>query len=90
MTVQTALTVRVWVPAVWDTVELTVSPETTVADLKRQALTGATGRPLLDPSSYQVKFRGARVFDETQTLAALHAPDHAPFIVLPNRRQPVR
>lgn len=90
MTVQTELTVRVWVPAVWDIVTLTVSPGTTIAELKRDALTRATGRTTLDPSTDHVKFRGARVLDETQTLAALHAPDYAPFIVLPNRRQPVR
>lgn len=89
MTVQTDLTVRVWVPAVWDIVELKVAPEWTVARLKREAYERATGRSL-DAQAYEVKFRGALVLDESLTLADLHASDHAPFIVLPARRQPVR
>lgn len=89
MTVQTGLTVRVWVPAVWDLVELKVAPDWTVARLKREAYEHATGRPL-DAQAYEVKFRGALVLDESLTLEDLHAPDRAPFIVLSARRHPVR
>lgn len=89
MTVQTGLTVRVWVPAVWDLVELKVSPDWTVARLKREAYERATGRPL-DAQAYEVKFRGALVLDESLTLEDLHVPDRAPFIVLSARRHPVR
>jgi hypothetical protein len=84
-----AHTVKVWVPVVWDTVELEVTPEWTVARLKREAFERATGRRL-DANAYQVKFRGALVLDESRTLADLRAPNHAPFIVLLARRQPVR
>jgi hypothetical protein len=83
-----ALTVRVWVPEVWDTVTLTLSPETTVGALKQAALEAATGRrPRAE--HYVVKHRGALV-DEHRTLAELGVRDGAPFIVLPSRRQPVR
>jgi hypothetical protein len=80
---------RVWVPDVWDVVELPVPPATTVADVKVTALRQATGRrPKAD--DYEVKFRGALVTDERRTLADLGARDGAPLIVLPARRRPVR
>lgn len=89
MTVASELTVRVWVPDVWDIVALAVTPDWTVARLKREALTLATGRDV-DPSAYLMKFRGAALLDESVTLADLAPPDQAPFVVLPARRWPVR
>lgn len=83
------LAVRVWVTDVWDAVGLGVTPDWTVAELKAAALERATGRRL-DPTRYAVKFRGAPLLDETQTLSAIGATDRAAFIVLPARRQPVR
>jgi hypothetical protein len=82
--------VRVMVTDVWDQVFLAVGPDTTVADLKRQALAQALKRGDVDVREYIVKFRGALVLDESTTLAALGAGANAPFIVLPARRQPVR
>ncbi|HXJ30508.1 MAG TPA: hypothetical protein VNG35_07710 [Gemmatimonadales bacterium] len=82
--------VRVMVTDAWDQVFLAVGPETTVADLKRQALTRALRRATLASDQYIVKFRGALVQDEGITLAALGAGANAPFIVLPGRRLPVR
>ncbi len=87
--VSAALTVRVWVPDVWDTVTIAASADWTVERLKAEALQAATGRSP-DPRGYRVKFRGGLVLDEQQTLDALDAPDRAPFIVLPARRHPVR
>ncbi len=81
--------VRVSVTEVWDTVDLTLAPDSTVKDLKTAALAQATGRTR-DPASYLVKYRGGLVVDEAQTLSELGVPDGAPFIVLPARRQPVR
>lgn len=81
--------VRVMVTPVWDQVMLAVDLETSVADLKRDALAAALKRPA-DPAEYAVKFRGAQVLDEALTLGALGAVPNAPFIVLPARRQPVR
>lgn len=82
--------VRVMVTPVWDQVALPVEGTTKVEDLKKRALVEATGRDDLSAPDYVVKFRGAQVFDESQTLAALGAGANAPFIVLPARRQPVR
>ncbi len=89
MIVASQLTVRVWVPDVWDIVQLSVTADWTVARLKATALAQATGREL-DLAAYEVKFRGASILDETVTLAAIETPDQAPFIVLPARREPVR
>jgi hypothetical protein len=82
--------VRVMVTDAWDQVFLAVGPETTIAELKRQALARALRRAPLPIDLYIVKFRGALVQDEGVTLAALGAGANAPFIVLPGRRLPVR
>ena len=82
--------VRVMVTDAWDQVFIAAGPETTVADLKRQALVRALRRATLPVDQYIVKFRGALVEDEGTTLAQLGAGANAPFIVLPSRRQPVR
>ncbi|HEX4601056.1 MAG TPA: hypothetical protein VH116_06670 [Gemmatimonadales bacterium] len=81
--------VRVMVTDVWDQVFIAVEPGTTVAELKRRALTEALKRPGVAADEYVVKFRGATV-DESVTLTALGAGANAPFIILPARRQPVR
>ena len=82
--------VRVMVTDVWDQVFLAVGPDTTVAELKRQALAQALKRRDTDVGEYVVKFRGAQVIDEATTVGALGAGPNAAFIVLPARRQPVR
>ena len=82
--------VRVMVTDAWDHVEIPVEPGTTVAELKRQALSKALKRSAVRLDDYVVKFRGAAVTDESTTLSALGAVPNAPFIVLPARRRPVR
>ena len=82
--------IRVMVTDAWDQVFLAVGPDTTVADLKRQALTRALKRASLPAAEYLVKFHGAAVTDESTTLRALGAGANAPFIVLPARRRAVR
>ena len=82
--------VRVMVTDVWDQVALAVEPTTTVAELKRRALSEALKRGSVPPDDYLVKFRGGLVQDESVTLRDLGAGPNAPFIVLPTRRQPVR
>ena len=81
--------VRVMVTDAWDQVFLAVQPETTVAELKRQALARALkrGDVALD---YIVKFHGAQLFDEAATLGSLGVRANAPFIILPARRRAVR
>ena len=81
--------VRVTVLDAWDQVTLQVGKDTTVAELKREAITRARGvAPVRD--DYEVKFRGALVLDEQVTLGALGAEANAPLIVLPARRRPVK
>ena len=82
--------VRVMVTDAWDQVFLAAGPETTVAELKRQALTRALKQAAPPLGEYLVKFRGAAVLDESTTLAGLGAGANAPFIVLPARRRAVR
>ena len=83
------MNVRVHITEVWDTVELKVSDDHTFADLKERGLERAMGRSV-DSAKYAIKFRGALVTDERQTLAAAGVPDGAPLVVLPAHRQPVR
>ena len=82
--------VRVMVTDVWDQVFLAVGPDTTVAQLKRDALARALKTNVVHPDDYIVKFHGAGVLDESTTLGALGAGANAPFIILPARRLPVR
>jgi hypothetical protein len=89
MTATAGLRVRVSVPDVWDILTLDAEPDWTVERLKSEALARATGRSL-PASEYIVKFRGARVLDESRSLVDLGVPDRASLIVLPARRQPVR
>ena len=81
--------VRVMVTSAWDHVPIQVDENTTVAQLKRDALRVAL-KTIAKEQDYIVKFRGAAILDESITMRALGAVPNAPFIVLPGRRQPVR
>ena len=81
--------VRVMVTSAWDHVPIQVDEDTTVAQLKRDALRAAL-KTTANEQDYIVKFRGAAILDESITMRALSAVPNAPFIVLPGRRQPVR
>jgi hypothetical protein len=83
------MTVRMWVPDVWDNASVLVVPEDSVAAVKARGLEQITGRSA-DTTKYQLKFRGALVTDESQTLAELGVPDGAPLIILSASRRPVR
>ena len=85
----TAMTVQIWVTDVWDNAAVAVTPEDSLAVVKARGLEQITGRSA-DTTKYQLKFRGALVTDESQTLAALGVPDGAPLIILPASRRPVR
>ena len=78
---------RVMVHESWDDVSLEATPETTIGDLKRQAL--AVTHAARDADAYEMKFRGALIDDESQTLAAVGVVPNAQLIVLSKRRQPV-
>jgi len=81
--------IRVSVPEVWDNVELAAEPEWTVERVKYEALATTTGRTP-DGAAFEVKFRGAKVLDESATLAKLGVPDNAALIVLRIKREPVK
>lgn len=81
--------VRVMVMSAWDTATVQTDPGTTVAQLKRDALR-QTRKTAGDEQLYQVKYRGAQILDESIPVHALGIAPNVPFIVLPNRRQPVR
>lgn len=80
--------VRVTVADVWDAVALDLAPSTSLAELKRQALTRS--RVVRDPAEYVIKFRGAEMLDESTTLKDAGIPPNAPLIVLPRRRRPLK
>ena len=80
---------RVMVTTAWEQVPLRVDDNTTVAQLKHEALRAAL-KSTAGEDGFVVKFRGAPILDESITLRQLGAVPNAPFIVLPARRQPVR
>ncbi len=80
---------RVWVPEVWDSVDVRVTPDSTITQVKAEALQRATG-VACDPASYEVKYRGGVIADEEFTVEQLALPHRAPLIVLHVERRPVR
>ena len=82
------LPLRVTVQDAWDEVRLELPDVTTLADVKRRAL--AATRVTRDPDGYVMKFRGAELQDESQTLAQAGLVPNGAVIVLPKRRRPVR
>ena len=82
------LPLRVMVQDVWDQVRLELPPGASVAETKQKALalTHASGQP----DDYVVKYRGARVLDETRSLSEAGLVPNATLIVLRSRRRPVR
>jgi hypothetical protein len=88
--VASAFSIRVMVTDAWDQVALSVTSASTVAEIKREALTRALGRVPAALDDYIVKFHGGVVTDEAQTLASLGVRPNAPFIIMGARRQVVR
>jgi hypothetical protein len=82
------LPVRVMVQDAWDEVHLDLPAATPLAEVKRQALEAT--RVTRDPSGYLLKFRGAELRDESQSLAEAGLVPKGALIVLPKRRRPVR
>jgi len=84
----TVLPLRVMVEDVWDEVFLELSDDLPVSEVKRQAL--ELTKVQSDPSEYVLKFRGARVSDESVSLANAGLVPNGALIVLARRRRPVR
>ncbi len=79
---------RIMVHEAWDEIELSFPETTTVAQVKARAL--ALTHVDRDPAIFEVKYRGALITDEDQTLAQVGIGPNAPLIVLRARRAPVR
>jgi hypothetical protein len=86
--VTTALPLRVTVEDAWDEVFLELPEDTTLAELKRQALERTT--VTRDPSYYILKYRGAELSDEGRSLSEAGLVPNGALIVLSRRRRPVR
>jgi hypothetical protein len=86
--VSAGLPVRVMVQDAWDQVEITVPGAMSVSELKQKALgmTHTDG----SPDGFAVKFRGAELLDEAQSLSQAGVVPRASLIVVPRRRRPVR
>jgi predicted lipoprotein len=79
---------RVMVHEMWDSLPMEQPGDASIATVKAAALTAA--RVVDAPEDFAVKFRGAEVRDESQSLADLGVPDDANLIVLRRARRPVR
>lgn len=84
----TDLPVRVMVHDVWDEIAFTVPSTTRLAELKRQALASAKVRHAAD--QYVLKFRGAELADESQSLTDAGIVPNGTIIVLSRHRRPLR
>ena len=82
------LPVRVMVQDVWDEISLDLPSATPLAEVKRRALEAT--RVMRDPAGYVLKFRGAELQDESESLAQAGVVPNGALIVLPKRRRPVR
>ncbi len=79
---------RVTVLDTWDEIRLPRLGAQTLAELKRTALDAA--RVTGDPAAFMLKFGGAELRDESQSVDGAGLPDDAAVIVLRRRRRAVR
>ncbi len=83
------MNVRVQLLERWDRMAFSVTPETPVATLKRDALT-AFGLGNAEPTDYVVKLRGWEVLGEQGSLAESGAREGSTYLVTLRRRRAVR
>ena len=84
-----AITIRVELAEMWDTVRVSVSPNEPVVTVKRAALEamGAGDEPA---EEFVMKLRGWEVLDEGASLTDAGAVDGSIFLLTHRRRRPVR
>ena len=83
-----AFPVRVMVQEIWDEIPFSLPSSTPLAELKRRALEIARiGR---SAGEYVLKFRGAELTDESQSIAQAGIAPNGALIILPRHRRPVR
>ena len=83
------MNVRVQLLERWDRMAFDVPPETSVATLKRGALS-AFGLASAEPADYVVKLRGWEVLGEQGSVAESGARDGSTYLVALRRRRAVR
>lgn len=85
----TAITVRVQMPELWDTLAVRCAPDTSVLALKQAALDAFI--PIHQPTvDFVMKLRGFEVLDESQPLDVAGARDGSTFLLAYRHRRPVR
>ncbi len=85
----TAITVRVQMPELWDTIAVRCAEGTAVLALKRAAL-DAFGEHAHPVEDYVMKLRGFEVLDESAPVTVAGARDGSTFLLTYRRRRPVR
>lgn len=84
-----AISVRVQLPELWETVAVRCGGAVSVAALKGGALE-AFGQRLHPAHEYVMKLRGYEVRDEAATVTAAGAQDGSTFLLTYRHRRPVR
>jgi hypothetical protein len=84
-----AISVRVEMPEVWDTIRAVVSPDEPVISLKLRALDALFPDGELH-EDFVMKLRGWEVLDEQASLAAVGAVNGSIFLLTHRYRRPVR
>jgi len=84
-----AITVRVQMPELWDTIAVRCAVETSVMELKAVAL-AAFGQLLHPPVEFVVKLRGHEVHREGESVHAVGAREGSTFLLTHRHRRPVR
>lgn len=84
-----AITIRVEMPEVWDTVRIVASSSEPVASIKRAAL-DALFPSEAHADEFVIKLRGWEVLDEGASLTDAGAADGSIFLLTHRRRRPVK
>jgi hypothetical protein len=84
-----AITIRVSMPDLWDTLAVRCDADTPVLAVKRAALQ-EFGQHLYPAEDYVLKLRGFEVLDETAPVSVAGARDGSTFLLAYRRRRPVR
>lgn len=77
------LQVRVIVPDLWREGTMEFAPETSVAEIKRQALPKLLRRSDVDPAGYYVEYFEKEVLDESSSLTDLGVPPNGVISLRP-------
>ena len=84
-----AITIRVEMPEVWDTVAIVVAPSEPVLAVKVRALEALFPEAQLH-ADFVVKLRGWEILDEAASLADAGVVDGSILLLTHRRRRPVR